>query len=341
MTATAACAAVSPSSSVRILRSMSAAATRKWPEPQQGSMTVTSAARLGPALERAGGRGAVVAEAQVLPLAQERAVRVAARPPGAERVLEQEADHVVLGEELGHRRQVGPADLVAPLVDLVLALALPELVDPAEGVVRGEQLGRQALEDGLEAAAVLGGEGDPVGGVVGPEDAGQHRRGIAGGEDPGVALALLGGQLPDVGERDRRALGVEQQAVLGEEPGEQHPVPLLVGDLLDQERRSRGRERRRPGPWRARAGPSAGRAAPPRGRPGLRVLDAEARQGSPGRRLGEAARAETTGAVQVAPELGGEGRHRSDDHRVAGVEVPGDRARAARRGRRRARPCRG
>ena len=36
-----------PSSSIRILRSMSAAATRKWPEPMQGSMTVISAARSG------------------------------------------------------------------------------------------------------------------------------------------------------------------------------------------------------------------------------------------------------------------------------------------------------
>ena len=60
---------------------------------------------------------------------------MAARPPGAERVLEQEADHVVLGEELGHRRQVGAADLAPGSLTSLLALALPELVDPAEGVV--------------------------------------------------------------------------------------------------------------------------------------------------------------------------------------------------------------
>jgi hypothetical protein len=29
-----------------------------------------------------------------------------------------------------------------------------------------------------------------------------------------------------------------QQAVLGQEAGEEHPVPLLIGDLLDQERYS-------------------------------------------------------------------------------------------------------
>ena len=63
---------------------------------------------------------------------------------------------------------------------------------------------------------------------------GQHGGGVPGGEDPGVALPLLGGELPDLGDRDRGALRVEQQVVLGEEPGEQHPVPLLVRDLLDE-----------------------------------------------------------------------------------------------------------
>ena len=65
---------------------------------------------------------------------------------------------------------------------------------------------------------------------------GQHGRGIAGGEDPGVALPLLGGELTDLGERDRGALGMEEQVVLGEEAGEEHAVPLLVGDLLDEQR---------------------------------------------------------------------------------------------------------
>ena len=66
-------------------------------------------------------------------------------------------------------------------------------------------------------------------------------RGVAGGEDPGVALALLGGELA----RPRRVEtgapdGMDQQVVLGEEAGEQHAVPLLVGDLLDQQRRAVG-----------------------------------------------------------------------------------------------------
>ena len=260
---------------------------------------------------------------------EERAVRVPARPPGAERVLQQEPDHVVLGEELGHRRQVGAADLVAALVDLVLALALPELVDPAQGIVGGEQRGRQALEDGLEPAAVLGREGDPVGGVVGPEDAGQHRRGVPGGEDPGVALALLGRELPDVGDRDRRALGVEQQVVLGEEPGEQHPVPLLVRDLLDEQW-----DAQRPDPAAqglgalAERGAQAAQLGRQAGR-GLGVLDAETGEGGSGRRLGQRPRTRSGAGdrlVEVATELGGEGRHRSDHHCVAGVEVSSDRS---------------
>ena len=40
-----------------------------------------------------------------------------AGPPGAERVLQQEEDHVVLGEELGHGRQFVRADLDLGLVD--------------------------------------------------------------------------------------------------------------------------------------------------------------------------------------------------------------------------------
>ena len=50
---------------------------------------------------------------------------------------------------------------------------------------------------------------------------------------------------------------MEEQVVLGEEPGEQHPVPLLVGDLLDEavdpERLDAAAERPRPG----RAGAAA------------------------------------------------------------------------------------
>ena len=49
--------------------------------------------------------------------------------------MEQEEDHVVLGEELRYRRQLVCADLGLGLVDLVLLVRLPELIDPAETVV--------------------------------------------------------------------------------------------------------------------------------------------------------------------------------------------------------------
>ena len=49
-----------------------------------------------------------------------------------------------------------------------------------------------------------------------------------------VPLPFLGGQGGDLGHRDRGAARMEEQVVLGEEPGEEHPVPLLVRDLLDE-----------------------------------------------------------------------------------------------------------
>src|SRR5438067_120544 len=55
---------------------------------------------VGPAWEAAGGGLALVVEAEVLPVLHERAPWMTCGPPGSERVLEQEADHVVLREEL-------------------------------------------------------------------------------------------------------------------------------------------------------------------------------------------------------------------------------------------------
>ena len=74
-------------------------------------MTVTSATLSWPLIEGAGGRLSVVVEAQVVEVLDQGALGMPGGPPGAERVLEQEADHVVLGEELGDRAEVGAADL--------------------------------------------------------------------------------------------------------------------------------------------------------------------------------------------------------------------------------------
>src|SRR5438874_5528562 len=83
---------------------------------------------LRPALERTGSRLAILSDAQVVERRDEWALRMPARPPGTQRVLEQEPDHVVLGEQLRHRPQVRTTDLPLRRVDLVLLVFLPELV---------------------------------------------------------------------------------------------------------------------------------------------------------------------------------------------------------------------
>ena len=61
----------------------------------------------------------------------------------------------MLGEELRDGRQGPSVDLLAALVDLVLLLGLPELVDPAQAVVGGEDLGRQARQQPLQGEPVV------------------------------------------------------------------------------------------------------------------------------------------------------------------------------------------
>ena len=75
------------------------------------------------------------------------------RPPCAKRVVQQEEDHVVLGEELCDSRQFVCADLDLRLVDLVFLVRLPELVDPAEAVIRLEDRLRQTLQQVLHFGA--------------------------------------------------------------------------------------------------------------------------------------------------------------------------------------------
>ena len=58
----------------------------------------------------------------------------------------------------------------------------------------------------------------------------------AGGDRPAVGLAELVGELIAVGEGERcSVLGMEQKLVLGQKPGEEQPVPLLVGAFCDQQ----------------------------------------------------------------------------------------------------------
>ena len=59
-------------------------------------------------------------------------------------------------------------------------------------------------------------------------------RSVAGSQAPGVRLAFFRGQLGAFGQRHADAGRVHEQAVLRQETGEQHAVPLLVGHFLDQ-----------------------------------------------------------------------------------------------------------
>ena len=234
------------------------AATRKCPDPQHGSSTLSSAAVFGqpsnvPAAGRHGppspsaprtkrrysqptpGRASLRAQF-VFGLGAGGVLggELLARPPRAQRVVEQELHHVRLGEELRHRGDFVRPDLHLGAVDLILLLALPELVDPPQRVGRGEDRRRQRRQQLLQLEHVLGGEGDLEQRVVRPEDLRQHPLGAAGGEDPHVHAFFLG-QFLGLGQADGHVLfRLDQQIVLGQEPGKEHPMPVLVGALADQ-----------------------------------------------------------------------------------------------------------
>ena len=103
----------------------------------------------------------------ILPTLREIRVGIHPHPGRAERVLDQELDHVRLGVELGRRDDVGTLDLRLLRPDLleypVFLLGVPVLVGPAEGIRRGEDLIRRRtvavhrLRPGEEADAFLEG----------------------------------------------------------------------------------------------------------------------------------------------------------------------------------------
>ena len=101
-------------------------------------------------------------------------------PPGPDGIVQQELHHVVFGEQLRHRGQGSTVDLLAALVDLILPLGLPELVDPAQAVVGQERFLSAACEQLFQSEAMLRGELDLQQHVVGAEDLRQHLAGVAG-----------------------------------------------------------------------------------------------------------------------------------------------------------------
>ena len=148
--------------------------------------------------------------------------------------MEQEEDHVVLGEELRDRRQLVGADLRLGLVDLVLLVRLPELIDPAEAVVGLEHRARQTLQQVLQLRARFRRQRDLEHRIVLAEDLRQHPLGVVARELQPVRR-LLAGEFLHLVERDRHArLRLDQQIGLGQEAREQHAVPVLVGAFLNE-----------------------------------------------------------------------------------------------------------
>ena len=88
--------------------------------------------------------------------------------------MEQEEDHVVLGEELRHRRQFVGADLALGGVDGVLLLALPELINPPEAVVGNEDVARKPFENRLQLLTLLGRKRDLEHRIARAEDLRKH-----------------------------------------------------------------------------------------------------------------------------------------------------------------------
>jgi hypothetical protein len=117
------------------------------------------------------------------------------RPPGPQGVVEQEADHVGLGKELGDGRQLPCTDLDFGGVDLVLLLGLPELIDPTEAVGGGEDRKLQVGHQALQFLLVLRRQGELKNRRVEPEDLRQHAGGKPGGQLPTVGRAFIGGEV--------------------------------------------------------------------------------------------------------------------------------------------------
>ena len=102
--------------------------------------------------------------------------------PRAEGVVQKEVHHVVLGEKLRDGRQFISADLVARGVDLVFAVRLPKLINPAEAVGRHEHITGQIVEHVLQFRARLRWKCDLQHRISAAENLREHGLGISTGE---------------------------------------------------------------------------------------------------------------------------------------------------------------
>ena len=98
----------------------------------------------------------------------------------------------MLGEKLGDGGERSAVDLLPALVDFLFLLGLPELVDPAQAVVGGEDLDGRLASSFSRGSRSLRGELDLQQHVVGAEDLRQHPAGITGRQHEAVR-GVLGG----------------------------------------------------------------------------------------------------------------------------------------------------
>ena len=157
-----------------------------------------------------------------------------ARAPRADGVVQEEKHHVVFSEQLGDGRQFIGADLSALPVDLILPVSLPELVGPAERI-RGREHGfGQLIQQPFEFLPCLWGEGELQHRIVPVEDLRKHSFRAPRRELPGIhTLAVC--QFPAVFQRQvDTVFRVSEEPVLGQKAGEEHPVPVLIRDFVDE-----------------------------------------------------------------------------------------------------------
>jgi hypothetical protein len=142
----------------------------------------------------------------------------------------------MLGEKLGDGRKGGPADLLAAFVNLVLLLALPELINPAQPIVGGKDGGRQPGQDFLQSVTTFRGKPHLGSRFIAPENTGQHQGRVTSRQHPGIfAATFFGGDLGALGQGDGHTFGVHQKLIFGQKTRKKHPMPLLISDFFHQQ----------------------------------------------------------------------------------------------------------
>ncbi len=151
--------------------------------------------------------------------------------------MEQKLHHVILGEQLGDRRQFIGADLPAGSVDLLLPSGLPELIGPAQRIVGPEYFRRQRIQQPAQLHLIVQRQRQFQHRIVLAEHAGQGLTGETAGQLEAITRAQFRRQFLAILQGDGYGtvsrIG-NQQMVLGQEAGEQQPVPMLVSGVGGQ-----------------------------------------------------------------------------------------------------------